>query len=299
MLTNAFYGVPGQCAVNPRTAREVGIPKELPKDGAGRTVAIIGAGPAGLMAAETLGRRAFKPVVFEKEKFVGGQLQLANKPPHKEKISWCYEDLETAARKYGAKILLDTPATVEKIKELNPYAVFVATGAKAIVPKIEGADGENVCSVTDILSGAIKPENKKIAVIGSGMTGLETAYMLTESGNDLTVVEMADTVAPGTYHQHIDNLMPKLQEKGVQIVTSQKLVKVTERAIKLEDVTDGIKTSYPVDLVVLSVGVKSCNELVGDIKNNFDNVFVIGDANKPGRIASAIREAYDAARTLK
>ena len=299
MLTNAFYGVPGQCAVNPRTAREVGVPKDPPKDGAGRTVAIIGAGPAGLMAAETLGRRGFKPVVFEKEKFIGGQLQLANKPPHKEKISWCYEDLETAARKYGAKILLDTPATVEKLKEINPYAVFVATGAKAIRPRIEGADGKNVCTVTEILDGTIKPEKKKIAVIGSGMTGLETADMLAENGNDVIIVEMADTVAPGTYHQHTDNILPKLKERGVQIVTSQKLVKVTDRTIELEDVIDGIKTDFPIDLVVLSVGVRSCNEIVDDIKNNFSNVFVIGDAHKPGRIASATREAFDTARSLK
>ena len=207
--------------------------------------------------------------------------------------------METAARKYGAKILLDTPATVERLKEINPYAVFIATGAKAIRPRIEGADGKNVCTVTEILNGTIDPKNKKIAVIGSGMTGLETSDMLAEKGNEVIVVEMADTVAPGTYHQHIDNLLPKLQEKGVQIVTSQKLVKVTDKTIELEDVTDGIKTNFPVDLVVLSVGVRSCNEIVEDIKNNFSNVFVIGDANKPGRIASATREAFDTARKLK
>ncbi|MCK7477479.1 MAG: NAD(P)-binding protein [Candidatus Moduliflexus flocculans] len=68
------------------------------KNGSGRVVAIIGAGPAGLSAAEILGLRGFKPIVFEKNAFVGGQLQLANKPPKKEKINWCFTDLYQCRR---------------------------------------------------------------------------------------------------------------------------------------------------------------------------------------------------------
>ena len=102
--------------------------------------AIVGAGPAGLTAAEVLGKRGFQPIVLEKEAFVGGQLQLADKPPRKEKIDWCFEDLERAARRAGAEIRLNTKANSAMLKELNPYAVIIATGGDAIHPRIPGAD---------------------------------------------------------------------------------------------------------------------------------------------------------------
>lgn len=86
MMANAYRGQHGCCTVNPTLGEEKRF-ANLPKDGNGRTVAIVGAGPAGLMAAEILGRRGFKPVVFEKENESGGQLNLADKGPHKEKIN--------------------------------------------------------------------------------------------------------------------------------------------------------------------------------------------------------------------
>ncbi len=102
-------GEPLECAVNPRLGRESETAEPL-KNGSGRVVAIIGAGPAGLSAAEILGLRGFKPIVLEKNAFVGGQLQLANKPPKKEKINWCFTDLYNAAVKNGAEIRFNTEA---------------------------------------------------------------------------------------------------------------------------------------------------------------------------------------------
>ena len=91
LLVNALVGQPLECAVNPRLGREKETADPL-KNGSGKSIAIIGAGPAGLSAAEILGLRGFKPIVLEKNAFVGGQLQLANKPPKKEKINWCFTD---------------------------------------------------------------------------------------------------------------------------------------------------------------------------------------------------------------
>ncbi len=110
-LANAAKGEPLECAVNPRLGRERETAEPL-KDGSGRVVAIIGAGPAGLSAAEILGLRGFKPIVFEKNAFVGGQLQLANKPPKKEKINWCFTDLYHAAVKNGAEVRFNAEATL-------------------------------------------------------------------------------------------------------------------------------------------------------------------------------------------
>lgn len=299
MLNGAVRNKPGQCAVNPRTCREVGIPKEPKKDGDGRIVAIVGAGPAGLTAAEMLGKRGFQPIVFEKMPFTGGQLQLADKPPRKEKIDWCFEDLEHAARKAGAEIRLNTKADAASLKELQPYAVIVATGGDAVHPSIPGADQPHVCTVTEILNGSVKLEGKAVAVIGSGMTGLETADLLAEQGNQVTIVEMADEIAPGTYHQHTDDILPRLQSLGVEILTGWKLACIGQKDITLEPSCGGAQIQKPAQQVVMSVGVRSNNGLYEEIKNQFERVFLIGDAKKIGRIAQATHGAYDLARKMK
>ena len=299
MLDGAVRNRPGQCAINPRTCREVGIPKEPKKDGDGRIVAIVGAGPAGLTAAELLGKRGFRPIVLEKEAFVGGQLQLADKPPRKEKIDWCFEDLERAARRAGAEIRLHTKADVEMLKKLNPYAVIVATGGDAVHPRIPGADQPHVCTVTEILNGSVKLEGNQVAVIGSGMTGLETADLLAEQGNQVTIIEMADQIAPGTYHQHTDDILPRLKALDVEILTGWKLASVGQGTITLEPAAGGTQIEKPAQQVVMSVGVRSNNALYEEIKDCFERVFLIGDAKQIGRIAQATHGAYDLARKLK
>ena len=78
--------VPMGCAINFQGCRESQYNDDtLKKDGNGRTVAVIGAGPAGMEAARVLAMRGFNPVVFEKQEQAGGQIVLASKPPKKEK----------------------------------------------------------------------------------------------------------------------------------------------------------------------------------------------------------------------
>lgn len=304
MQDNAYHGDHGYCSVNPT----VGSEKEfdnLQKDGNGRTVVIVGAGVAGLTCAEMLGRRGFKPIVLEKSDQVGGQIQLANKPPKKEKLGWCVEDMLANAQKYGAEIRLNTTATEEIVKSFEPYAVVVATGAQAIRPRsIEGADRENVYTTTQILSGEVTLKDKKVALIGSGMTGLETAEMLVDNGNKVTIVEMAQTLAPGTWFQHLDDVVPKLDAKDTNYILSHKLVSIDEKGVVLQPVRlDKNKKAKPFgkpahfdfDAIVLSLGARSVNDLAKSFEGKFDNLYVIGDAQKVGRIADATSAAYDVA----
>ena len=304
MQDNAYHGDHGYCSVNPTVGREKEF-DNLQKDGNGRTVVIIGAGVAGLTCAEMLGRRGFKPVVLEKSDQVGGQIQLANKPPKKEKLGWCVEDMLANAQKYGAEIRLNTTATEEIVKSFEPYAVVVATGAQAIRPRsIEGADRENVYTTTQILSGEVTLKDKKVALIGSGMTGLETAEMLVDNGNKVTIVEMAQTLAPGTWFQHLDDVVPKLDAKDTNYILSHKLVSIDEKGVVLQPVRlDKNKKAKPFgkpahfdfDAVVLSLGARSVNDLAKSFEGKFDNLYVIGDAQKVGRIADATSAAYDVA----
>lgn len=295
MLENAYIGQNGHCAVNPAVGREREF-YNLPQDGNGRRVVIIGAGVAGLTAAEILGRRGFKPVVLEKADEIGGQIQLANKPPKKEKLSWSYQNMKTNAKKYGAEIILSTNATYEIVAAYKPYAVIIATGAEAVRPKsIKGADGKNVYTTTDILSGAVQLDGKKVAVVGSGLTGLETAELLVEHKNAVTMIEMADTIAPTAWFQHRDDILPKLEKAGTKFITSAKLCSISEDGVSLENVKTKACEKLPFDAVVLSLGSRPVNALYESFKDKFDNLFIIGDAKKIGNIGAATAEAYKVA----
>lgn len=288
MMKGAYKYTHGNCSVNPFVGREN---VSLKQNGNGRKVLIIGAGCAGLTAAELLSKRGFDVTVLEKESKQGGQLNLASKPPHKEKINWVCEDLLSNAINSGAKVLFDVKADKNIIASYSPEIVITATGGNAIHPK--SFNGDNVVTVTQILNGSIDISNKKVAVIGSGMTGLETSKLLVSKGNKVTVVEMADKIAPGAWFQQLDDALPVLEKVGTEFLTSHKLLSVSSSGIELENLKEKKAVAIKVDLVVLSLGVRSDNSLYNDIKNSDSyKVYNIGDSNKIGRIANATESAY-------
>lgn len=288
MMKGAYKYTHGNCSVNPFVGREN---VSLKQNGNGRKVLIIGAGCAGLTAAELLSKRGFDVTVLEKESKQGGQLNLASKPPHKEKINWVCEDLLSNAINSGAKVLFDIKADKNIIASYSPEFVITATGGNAIHPK--SFNGDNVVTVTQVLNGSIDISNKKVAVIGSGMTGLETSELLVSKGNKVTVVEMADKIAPGAWFQQLDDALPVLEKAGTEFLTSHKLLSVSSSGIELENLKEKKAVAIKVDLVVLSLGVRSDNSLYNDIKNSDSyKVYNIGDSNKIGRIANATESAY-------
>ena len=288
MMKGAYKYTHGNCSVNPFVGREN---VSLKQNGNGRKVLIIGAGCAGLTAAELLSKRGFDVTVLEKESKQGGQLNLASKPPHKEKINWVCEDLLSNAINSGAKVLFDIKADKNIIASYSPEIVITATGGNAIHPK--SFNGDNVVTVTQVLNGNIDISNKKVAVIGSGMTGLETSELLVSKGNKVTVVEMADKIAPGAWFQQLDDALPVLEKAGTEFLTSHKLLSVSSSGIELENLKEKKAVAIKVDLVVLSLGVRSDNSLYNDIKNSDSyKVYNIGDSKKIGRIANATESAY-------
>ena len=294
METNAYNYTHGRCSVNPFIGRDS---IELNNNGNGRGVAVVGSGVAGLTAAELLSKRGFKVTVIEKASQPGGQINLADKPPHKEKLHWCVDDLYANAVANGVEFKFDTIATKEVIDELKPEFVIIATGANAVFPKAFA--GDNVCTVTDILNGSIKLENKKVAVIGSGMTGLETSELLCEMGNKVTILEMADSIAPGAYFQHLDDALPKLKEAGTVFMPSTKLLEINADGIVAESTKNSDRIKIDVDFVVLSMGCRPDNALYEEINDSKDyKVFNIGDSVKVGRIANATESAYQAVMSI-
>ena len=297
MQHNAYTGTNGECSVNPFVGHE-GEP--LMKDGNGRKIAVIGAGPAGLTAADILAQRGFDVTVIERSSQPGGQLILAAAPPKKDKTAWFIEDAVASCKENGVKFMMNTEATVELIQEMSPYAVIAAAGSRPVKPKFGGEYNEDDVFVSDdILSGRITLQDRHVAVIGSGMTGLETAQLLCENGCTITVVEMADEIAPGTWMQHKDDVLPSLEEAGTDFLTGEKLLEIHDGYIITENMKTKEKLKTNCDTVVLSLGSRPDTELIKELEKCGVKPFVIGDCGKVGRIADATKAAYEASVNIE
>ncbi|MDU3243866.1 MAG: FAD-dependent oxidoreductase [Clostridiales bacterium] len=193
-------GLPPECALNPRLARERKY-NGLPRDTRGHRAVVVGAGPAGMCAAQTLALRGVKVVLMDRRSELGGTINLAKKPPLKERMQWIADYYQEEFERLGVEVRLHTEATPELIMECEPDGVIIATGSVSVVPsKIPGIHGENVYTVEEVLSGKANLKEKKVVVIGAGLTGLETAEYLGDLGNKVTIVDMLGEVAPGCNH---------------------------------------------------------------------------------------------------
>ncbi|WP_101772257.1 NAD(P)/FAD-dependent oxidoreductase [Peptostreptococcus faecalis] len=288
VFSNSGACVPIECSVNAQLGKESRYPYYA-KDGKNRTVVIIGGGPAGLESARVLAERRFKPILFELTDVLGGNVAIGKNPPGKEKLGWFIDYLKTELDRLGVDIRMNTKVDIDKIEKLNPYAIILATGSVPIIPKnIPGVFNENVYNVPDILSGKIQLRNKKVAVIGSGMTGIELAEMLASQGNEVSVIEMAKKIAPDGYWQSVMDVLKHLQEYNVKLMPEHKLLSIEKDRVKLE----GETTELLCDEVVLALGVKSENSLCQELKSKFDNVYNIGDSHKVGKIVNAVSDAF-------
>ena len=312
-----------RCAVNPLLGREIDNLTPLKKgDG---TVIIIGAGPAGIQAAMTLAERGFKVKLYDKRNELCGSLNLANKAPNKFRmdnlIAWYRRQV---AKNPNIEVYLNTEVTMamlDEFKKENPYAVILASGGQPIVPASIPGIEKGIPSF-DVLRGDVKMTGKTVAVIGGGMTGLETAERLAEDGNKVIVIEMMPIVGNGIFYYNVVKTEMFLAERGAEIKTSTALKEIKDNAIVVEPYSgkffsaslkgmrningfvdvkeDENKGPYEiaVDATVLSLGIRSDLSMLDELEARFERVVSIGDCTDPGRIGEATSSAYFAVKNL-
>ena len=187
-------------------------------------------------------------------------------------------------------------ALPEMLEELKPYAVFIATGSVEAIPPLPGIGGEGVIPVRSYLCERPEIKDSKVIVLGAGQTGLETARMLAVAGNEVTVVDMLpDEIPPITDHRLDLNYA---REAGVKILMAHKVVRIEDSAVVVTDLVTGEEKSLPRDKVIVALGVKSDRALYDEVKDRFQNVFNLGDSDKPGMAVYAVSAGYLAAANL-
>ncbi|WP_298259487.1 NADPH-dependent 2,4-dienoyl-CoA reductase [uncultured Litoreibacter sp.] len=173
-LDHTFGGKISTCLVNPKACFETEL--VVTPTTSAKSVAIVGAGPAGLSAALTAAERGHKVTLFDKSHELGGQLNMAKQVPGKEEFFGLVDWYKTMVSKSSITLQLETEATPSMLSDFDE--VVIATGVLPRDTKIDGQDGPNVVSYIDVLR-AKAPVGKRVAIIGAGGIGFDVAEYLT------------------------------------------------------------------------------------------------------------------------
>ncbi len=176
-LDHTFSGKISTCLVNPRACYETEL--RIEPAATKKSIAVVGAGPAGLSAAMTAAERGHKVTLFDRADEIGGQLNMAKQVPGKEEF-WGFVDwYRTMVTEMGIVTRLGQEVTAD---DLNGYdEIIIATGVMPRDPGIKGQDGPNVLNYIDVLRNKA-PVGKRVAIVGAGGIGFDVAEFLVHEG---------------------------------------------------------------------------------------------------------------------
>ena len=180
-LDHTFSGKLSSCLVNPRACHETLLryePAAAPK-----RIAVVGAGPAGMMTAVVAAGRGHSVTLFEKADRIGGQLNMARVIPGKEEFDGLVDWFGAMLASTGVELRLGTEAAPEALKGFDE--VVVATGVLPRDPGIPGQEGANVLSYIDVLRGGAEA-GRRVAIVGAGGIGFDVAEFLVQEGESPT-----------------------------------------------------------------------------------------------------------------
>ena len=236
---------------------------------------VLGAGPAGVTAVETLRKHAPKAEIT----LIGGEPE----PPYSrmaipyllegkigEHGTYLRQDeghyqAKGIVYKQGPVTRLDTAAksvTCADGSAVSYDKLLIATGATPTRPPIEGLDcpGVHNCWTLEDARHIAKlgKPGTPVVLVGAGFIGCIILEALAKMGVNLTVIEMGDRMVPRMLDETAGNMLRRwCEEKGVRVLTGATVKSIAQGAGGPLTVTLGDGQKFPAALVVVAAGVKS------------------------------------------
>ena len=286
------------CAVNPGTSHEVEGP--WPAVSGGRSLLVVGGGPAGMELAALTRESGFDVTLWEAEDRLGGQLRYAAMAPRHEMYAAYLDWQERRLRDLGVAVKLGHRATADEVAALGADVVAVATGATPRVPQIPGADGPTVVDVRDVLAGRATVGSRVLVVAQDDhVAPLSVADLLSGQGHEVVLTYATAGPAPLLGRYIVGGILGRLDAQGVRMRFMEEVVAIRGSAVVVrnvyslrEETVDGF------DSVVLACGSVSDSALYDELKPRLGSVHVLGDAYAPRRLVFATKQAYALAELL-
>ena len=286
------------CSVNPRFFRENRVPLTLERAEITKKVVIIGAGPAGCKAALTAAQRGHEVILLEKTDRIGGQIKYADYDNHKTDLAHYLRYLETQVKKADIKLLVNTTATPDLVKEYNPDVLILAIGATEIIPKIPGVDQVNVHLAASVYH-YLNKLGDNVAIIGGGTVGSELALTLAENGKKVVIVEASgelNSQGHMLYRIGLRHALDKVKD-NIEVHLNSRCNSISDKAISITDFDKNTK-DISIDDVIIAVGYQERKEEAFEFYGIANQTYSVGDCDRVGKVLEATNNAYFIAANL-
>ena len=218
-----------QCAVNPRCSFEHLMPESPAPAKSPKRVAVVGAGPAGMVCALAASRRGHAVTLIDASDKLGGKLVAAGAARIKFDVENYRVYLERQVRKQADEgnlaLELGHAATKDALAAARYDAIVCAAGAHEATPPIPGlselVDAGLAVPATRLLrEPELLGQARSVTVIGGGAVGCEVAQWLAVERNvsHVSVVEMLPHMMQGACTANRGHLLHALAGHGVRLL---------------------------------------------------------------------------------